>query len=81
MQAQLDKLDAVLADVPDAETVWQVALHVQEICGSILVEDDEANTYAGGNDVQSSLLMDDADRRPLRMIQMRGLWRCQAIHR
>lgn len=62
---QLDKVASLLADVPDLETVKRAALHLVEVCGSITLEDDEGNTYAGGNDVQSFLAMGVDDRRKL----------------
>ncbi|MGD0900143.1 MAG: recombinase family protein, partial [Thermoguttaceae bacterium] len=65
LRGELDKLAAALADVPDAETVRQAALHVQEVCGAIFVEDEAGNRYAGGNDVQSFLMMEPGDRRKL----------------
>lgn len=65
LQIELDNLFAELADVPDADTVRSMALHVQEVCGGIWIEDEAGNTYAGGNDVQSCIMMNDADRKAL----------------
>jgi hypothetical protein len=65
LRRELDKLAATLADVPDAAAMRQAALHVTEVCGAIFVEDEAGNRYAGGNDVQSFLMMEPGDRRKL----------------
>lgn len=62
---ELDQLMASTVGLPDAATVRQVALHVVEVCGSIIVEDDEGNEYAGGNSVGSFIGMSAADKRKL----------------
>jgi DNA invertase Pin-like site-specific DNA recombinase len=65
LRGELDKLAAMLADVPDADTMRQAALEIQEVCGAIFIVDDAGNTYAGGNDVQSFRMMEPGDRRKL----------------
>ena len=60
-RVELDKVTATLADIPDADVARRAALQVFEQDGTIVVEDDFGNTYEGGNDVQSFLMMDDAD--------------------
>jgi DNA invertase Pin-like site-specific DNA recombinase len=59
---QLDKLAAVLADVPDPEAI---RCYVEKCQGSIFVFDDDGNEYAGGNDVQSFLMMTQQDKMQL----------------
>jgi DNA invertase Pin-like site-specific DNA recombinase len=62
LRAELDKLAVMLAEVPDAETVRRF---VEQVGDAIFVLDDEGNTYAGGNDVQSFLMMTAGDKRKL----------------
>jgi hypothetical protein len=66
VRGDLDAIKESLTDLPDAETS---RLYVQEIQGAlgkaIMIVDDDGNTYAGGNDVQSYLLMTQQDRRDL----------------
>ena len=70
--ALLAKLDELVVDVPDAEAIRQVALHLFDERGVIAIMDDEGNKYAGGNDVQSLLLMSSADRRELVRVAFDG---------
>jgi DNA invertase Pin-like site-specific DNA recombinase len=63
--ATLDSVNGSLACLPDPEAARQAALQVHEICGGIVIEDKEGNQYAGGNDVQSFLMMSYEDRRKL----------------
>jgi hypothetical protein len=70
LRQDLDKLASLLADVPDAEAVRCYVEQVQDTIGpAIFVYDDQGNTYAGGNDLASFLLMMDdkhaQDRRVL----------------
>jgi DNA invertase Pin-like site-specific DNA recombinase len=62
----LDAIKESLTDLPNVETA---RLYVQEIQGAlgkaIMIVDDDGNTYAGGNDVQSYLLMTQQDRHDL----------------
>ena len=63
--AKLDDLGTMLADMPDAGVIRHAAIRLTEMWGSLTLMDDAGNTYAGGNDVQSFLLMSKADRRAL----------------
>jgi DNA invertase Pin-like site-specific DNA recombinase len=66
LRQEMDEIRAALADVPDSGAL---RLYVQEIQGAfgkaIMVVDDDGNTYAGGNDVQSYLMMTRQDRHDL----------------
>ena len=68
----LAKLDELVADVPDAEAIRQVALHLEETCGAITIMDNQGNAYVGGNDVQSFLLMSNDERRKLVRVAFDG---------
>jgi hypothetical protein len=68
----LAKLDELLVDVPDAAAIRQIALRLFDEGGVIAIMDDEGNKYAGGNDVQSLLLMSSADRRKLVRVAFDG---------
>jgi DNA invertase Pin-like site-specific DNA recombinase len=64
LRAELEKLDEMLADVPDESAI---RCYIERIkCtpdpDSICVYDNEGNEYAGGNDVMSFLLMSNADK-------------------
>ncbi len=58
----LEKLLAKLASSPGADFG---PLYVEHIDNLIVILDDQGNTYAGGNDVQSYIRMTDQDRRDL----------------
>jgi hypothetical protein len=62
IQEKLESLAESLANVPDASTI---RCYVEEIGGSIFVLDDDGNTYAGGNDVQSRVTMTRDEERQL----------------
>lgn len=66
LRANLDKLAAALADVPDEETVRCYVERIEGVFGpTIVVQDEQGNTYEGGNDVQSYIMMSREDRRRL----------------
>lgn len=65
LQGQMDKLAMRLADVPSEEAVRLYVDRIEGTHPSVRVVDDDGNTYAGGNDVQSYLMMTDEDRRNL----------------
>ncbi len=69
--ALLAKLDGLVVDVPDAGAIRR-ALHLFDEGGVIAIMDDEGNEYAGGNSVQSFLLMSSADRRELVRVAFDG---------
>jgi len=48
LRTQLDEVTSVLDNIPNAETV---RLFGERFEDSIVILDDEGNTYAGGNDV------------------------------
>lgn len=62
LEGELDNLNTTLANVPDEGTL---RCYVDRIQDSIFVYDEEGNTYAGGNDVMSFVLMTQQDRRNL----------------
>jgi site-specific DNA recombinase len=73
LRSELDKLAATLAEVPDAETVRLFVEQMEDAIGPIIIiHDGEGNTYAGGNDVQSYLMMTDEDRRKLVDVALSG---------
>jgi hypothetical protein len=62
LRKELDKLSVQLADLPDEETL---RCYVQRIDEAIFVFDHNGQTYAGGNDVMSYVLMSHADKKHL----------------
>lgn len=62
LRQERDKINASLAHLPDLN---RVRLHVIRQDGFIEVQDDEGNTYAGGNDVMSYVCMTKKDKRHL----------------
>lgn len=62
LRDELGRLNAALADVPDPADVRR---YVERFGESVVVFDDGGNQYAGGNDVQSFLLMSRQERRAL----------------
>jgi hypothetical protein len=62
LQGELDRLEATLVDVPSEE---DIQCFVDQIGSSIVVFDQQGNMRAGGNDVQSYLLMTHADKKAL----------------
>jgi hypothetical protein len=60
LRVELDKVAAVLADVPDPEAL---RCYVEKVEDMIFVFDDNGEQVAGGNDVQSYLLMNRDDKR------------------
>jgi hypothetical protein len=63
LRAELSRLDALLADVPDENTI---RLYVEKIEGLIFVHDgDWSNQYAGGNTISSFLCMTPEDKKNL----------------
>jgi hypothetical protein len=72
VNGELEKLAASLAAAPDMEKVKQTALQVVEVCGDIFLEDEAGNRYAGGNDVQSYLMMSGEDKKRLVDLALSG---------
>lgn len=61
-RAKMEGLDAILENVLDADAL---RAYIVELEDSITLIDDEGNTYAGGNDLGSFLLMTDEDKHDL----------------
>lgn len=66
---ELDNIDAQLVDLPDMGQAKIYAEPVGDNPGDVVLYDDFGNQYAGGNDVQSFLIMmedkNGQDRRDL----------------
>jgi DNA invertase Pin-like site-specific DNA recombinase len=66
VRSDLGDIKATLADVPDSGALQLYVQDIQDALGrAIMIVDDDGNTYAGGNDVQSYLMMTQQDRRDL----------------
>jgi site-specific DNA recombinase len=75
--SELDEREALLtvqlsnlADIPDAKTLRQYVTEL-EVSGRkvIMIEDDEGNTYAGGNDLGSLIVMEKSRQDLQHLIQ------------
>jgi len=61
------ELDHLAATMPNAKKTFRLSVHILEgdAADGIIIEDEHGNTYAGGNDVASFLVMTKEDRRKL----------------
>jgi DNA invertase Pin-like site-specific DNA recombinase len=66
LRDEMDKINATLAAVPDDDAIRLYVEQVEDALGkSITVHDQAGNTYAGGNDVMTWVLMTRDDKRKL----------------
>jgi DNA invertase Pin-like site-specific DNA recombinase len=59
---ELYRLTEQIGNLPSED---ELRIYVEKVNSLIFLYDDQGNTYAGGNDVQSYLMMSDDDRRRL----------------
>jgi len=62
LREELRRLGEQLDNLPDEESL---RVYIERVNDSIFLYDKEGNTYAGGNDVQSFVMMTQADKRHL----------------
>lgn len=65
LRIELEKVLGSLGSSVDGDDLSQAMIRVMKLCGAIVLYDDDGNTYAGGNDVQSFLMMTAADKSAL----------------
>lgn len=73
LRAQLETVQTMLSEVPDTEAI-RLWVHRIAVDGGedIVIQDEDGNTYAGGNDVASYLDMTGSDNRSDRAALIRA---------